>query len=157
MNDEKNAELIERIHTELDEIPRVLARMKVGWEQARRSNDDLYLDSVALNLHGFYLGAERIFSHIAELIDGGVPHGEHWHLRLLDQMVAEIPRKRPPVISKEVATKLDEYRRFRHIVRNVYTHVFDPIKIEKLVTDAFPLFEKLKAELTAFTNFLEQA
>ncbi len=157
MSDEKNAELIERIHSELDEIPIVLARMKVGWEQARRSNDDLYLDSVALNLHGFYLGAERIFSHIAELIDGGVPQGEHWHLRLLDQMVAEIPRKRPPVISKDVATKLDEYRRFRHIVRNVYTHVFDPVKIEKLVTDAFPLFEQLKAELIAFIGFLEQA
>jgi hypothetical protein len=84
MTDENSAELIERIHSELDEIPRVLARMKSGWENARRSNDDLYLDSVALNLHGFYLGAERIFSHIAELIDGRLPQGEHWHLRLLD-------------------------------------------------------------------------
>ncbi|MFZ5820347.1 MAG: hypothetical protein ACOYYJ_10630 [Chloroflexota bacterium] len=156
MTDEKNAELSERIHSELDEIPIVLARMKNGWEQARRSNDDLYLDGVALNLHGFYLGAERIFAHIAELIDGGAPQGEHWHLRLLDQMSAEIPRRRPPVISQETATKLDEYRRFRHIVRNVYTHVFDPVKIEKLVIDAFPLFERLKAELTAFIGLLEQ-
>jgi hypothetical protein len=157
MTDEENAALIGRIHAELDEIPIVLARMKNGWEQARRSNDDLYLDSVALNLHGFYLGAERIFSHIAELIDGSLPQGEHWHLRLLDQMSAEIPKRRPPVISQETVTKLDEYRRFRHIIRNVYTHVFDPIKIEKLVTDAFPLFERLKAELIAFANFLEQA
>ena len=29
--------------------------MNEGWERARRSDDDYYLDRVALNLHGFYM------------------------------------------------------------------------------------------------------
>lgn len=157
MKDEKLQDIIVRIRQELDEIRIVLKRMNDGWERARRSNDDIYIDSVALNLHGFYMGSERIFTHIAELIDGGVPRGESWHLLLLQQMMAEIPSIRPPVISAETGAKLDEYRSFRHIVRNVYTHNFDPVKIGKLVADAFPLFEQLKAEVSAFTDFLEQA
>ena len=46
--------LLKAIRQELDEIRIVMSRAHQGWEQARRSNDDLYLDSVALNLHGFY-------------------------------------------------------------------------------------------------------
>jgi hypothetical protein len=56
VTDEIIQELIERIQLELNEIPRVLARMNEGWERARRSNDDYYLDGVALNLHGFLHG-----------------------------------------------------------------------------------------------------
>ncbi len=80
MTDEIVRELVERLRQELDDIPRVLARMNDGWERARRSSDDFYLDGVALNLHGFYLGAERIFTHIAEHIDGDATRGESWHL-----------------------------------------------------------------------------
>ena len=56
MSGEEFSDLIKRIHQELEEIQRVLARITDGWERARRSNDDFYLDSVALNLHGFYSG-----------------------------------------------------------------------------------------------------
>jgi len=127
-----------------------------GWQRARRANDDYYLDSVALNLHGFYSGLERIFALIAEIIDGSLPQGENWHLLLLQQMTAETPETRPAVISEEVSRRLNEYRGFRHIVRNVYTYRFDPAKVEKLVRDAPGLFAQLKAELSAFADFLEQ-
>ena len=156
MTDEIVKELIERIHLELDEIPRVLARIDAVWERARHSNDDYYIDGVALNLHGFYMGLERIFTHIAETVDGKLPRGENWHLLLLQQMMFEVPRVRPAVISTETGMKLDEYRRFRHIVRNVYTHHFDPVKIGKLVSSASELFAEIKAELLAFAAFLEQ-
>ena len=137
MRDENLSELIERVHAELDEIRRLLLRINEGWERARRSSDDYYLDGVALNLHGFYSGFERIFIRIAEVIDGDLPQGDRWHLLLLEQM-------------------LNEHRRFRHIVRNVYTYKLDPVKIGKLVSSAQELFEQLNAELLAFTNFLEQ-
>jgi hypothetical protein len=156
VTDEIIKELVERIHLELEEIPRVLARMDGGWERARRSYDDLYLDGVALNLHGFYMGIERILTRIAETIDGKLPQGEGWHLLLLEQMTREIPGVRPAVISTEIGVKLDEYRRFRHVVRNVYTHNFDPVKLGKLVNSAPELFSQTKAELLAFAAFLEQ-
>ncbi len=66
MKDEELEGLVRRIRQELEELQRVLGRIQEGWERSRRSNDDYYLDGVALNLHGFYLGFERIFTHIAE-------------------------------------------------------------------------------------------
>jgi hypothetical protein len=30
--------------------------MDDGWARARSSRDDLYLDGVAVNVHGFYMG-----------------------------------------------------------------------------------------------------
>jgi hypothetical protein len=148
--------LAQRIRQELVEVGHVLARVGEGWQRARRSNDDYYLDSVALNLHGFYSGLERVFTLIAETIDGSLPQGENWHLLLLQQITEEIPHIRPAVISKDSAKRLNEYRGFRHVVRNVYTYHFDPVKVEKLVLSAADLFSQLEAELSAFAEFLEQ-
>jgi hypothetical protein len=157
MNPEETRALIDRIHQELKELHIVLTRINDVWEHARRSNDDYYLDSVALNLHGFYSGFERIFALIAETVDKDMPQGEKWHLLLLEKMQAEKPGVRPAVISSASWKVLNELRGFRHVVRNVYTHKFDPAKVGLLVASISPLFEQLKAELTAFANFLEQA
>ena len=157
MNPEETRALIERIHQELKELRIVLTRINDDWERACRSNDDYYLDSVALNLHGFYSGFERIFALIAETVDKEMPQGEKWHLLLLERMLAEKPEARPAVISPASWKTLNELRGFRHVVRNVYTHKFDPNKVGLLVVAASPLFEQLTAELSAFANFLEQA
>jgi len=50
-----------------------------------------------------------------------MPAGEHWHQLLLEQMASEIGGVRPAVISDATRQALDEYRGFRHVVRNVYT------------------------------------
>ena len=156
MIDERIIRLASRIRRELDDLELVRVRIEEGWLRARRSDDDYYLDGVALNLHGFYSGLERIFSLIAETIDGSIPQGENWHLLLLQQVTAEIPEVRPAVISGSVSKDLNEYRGFRHVVRNVYTYHFDPVKIEKLVDKIPDLFAQLKLELSAFADFLEQ-
>jgi hypothetical protein len=156
MRDEELATLAERIRQELGEISRVVTRIGEGWERARRSNDDYYLDGVALNLHGFYSGFERLFTQIAEVVEGDMPHGENWHQLLLRRMTTEVPTIRPAVISSETGAKLDDYRGFRHVVRNVYAYKFDPDKLEKLVRSAPELFAQLKSELLAFAAFLEQ-
>jgi hypothetical protein len=155
MIDERLIRLASRIRRELNDLELVLTRIEEGWQRAHRSDDDYYLDGVALNLHGFYSGVERIFSLIAETVDSSVPQGENWHLLLLQQMTAEIPDIRPAVISGSVSKKLNEFRGFRHVVRNVYTYHFDPGKIEKLVDKVPDLFRQLKLELSAFADFLE--
>ncbi|MCA1900246.1 MAG: antitoxin [Chloroflexi bacterium] len=147
--------LAERIRQELNDLNRALARIKEGWERARRSNDDYYLDAVALNLHSVYSGFERIFTHIAETIDGGLPSGDNWHLLLLRQMKKEVAGMRPAVISSEVEEILDELRRFRHLIRNVYTHNLDPERLGKLVLSTLEKFPQLNAELLAFAAFVE--
>lgn len=43
-----------RIRDEFDELVWVIDRAQEGWRRAQQSSDDLYLDGVALNVHGFY-------------------------------------------------------------------------------------------------------
>ena len=45
------------------------------------------------------------------------------------------PKLRPPVLSSDFIELLDEYLRFRHVVRNVYTFSFDPERIGRLVKE----------------------
>jgi hypothetical protein len=148
--------LSRRIQNELKELEGVVKRVKDGWQRAQRLSDDLYMDSVALNLHGFYAGVERLFELIASNIDGQIPQGANWHQLLLKQMADEVCSLRPAVLSEGTRDLLDQYRGFRHIVRNVYTFSFDPVKVQILVTQLSPVFDHVRVELLAFANFLEQ-
>lgn len=109
-----------------------------------------------MNLHGFYAGIERIFSVIAEVLDNSVPTGDRRHYRLLQQMTKEVENVRPAVISQHVCDQLDEYRHFRHVVRNVYPFSFDAAQIAILVKQVRPLFVQLQKELLALITFLNQ-
>ena len=148
--------LAQRIRDECCELARLVGRAQEGWHRARQSADDLYVDSVALNLHGFYAGLERLFEMIAAAIDGNVPQGQNWHQALLEQMAAEVSSVRPALISERTRRMLDEYRGFRHVVRNVYAFRFDLDKIGKLVQDVPAVFAQVRAELLAFADFLDQ-
>lgn len=101
-------QLADRIRSECQDLDRVVKRAQEAWRQAERSDDDLYLDSVALNLHGFYAGLERMFELIATNVDEQMPTGEHWHQLLLEQMASEIDGVRPAVISDYTRQALDE-------------------------------------------------
>jgi hypothetical protein len=148
--------LAQRIREELKEHSQVTERVQEGWRRAQRSQDDYYLDGVALNLHSFYAGIERLFEMIAETVDGSVPQGANWHQLLVEQMAREIPDIRPAVLTGEAVDILQEYRGFRHLVRNVYAFKFDPLKVEKLVEGISVVFDKVREELLAFADFLEQ-
>jgi len=63
--------------------------------------------------------------------------------------------RKAAVISQTTFRRLDEYRGFRHVVRNVYTYNFEATKIRKLVTDLPAALEQTRAELLAFASFLE--
>jgi hypothetical protein len=153
---ERLLRLAQRIRDECGELARLVARAQEGWRRSQQSSDDLYVDSVALNLHGFYAGLERLFEMIAAAVDGNVPRGENWHQMLLEQMVAEVPSVRPALISEETRRMLDEYRGFRHVVRNVYAFRFDLEKVRKLVQGAPAVLSQVRAELLAFADFLDQ-
>ena len=60
-------ELVERIRGEASDLERVVQRALRAWPQAQKASgdQDAYLDSVALNLHSFYSGLERLFELIA--------------------------------------------------------------------------------------------
>jgi len=109
---------------------------------------------VALNLHSFYSALERIFELIALELDGGTLGGETWHTELLRQMSLDVPDLRPPVLQAETAARLDEYRKFRHRIRNIYAMNLDPDRMAPLVAGLPILWPAIQQELIAFAVFL---
>jgi len=147
--------LAARIISELKELSVLAKRAEQGLKKAKEKNDDYYLDGVALNLHSIYSGLERIFERIATAIDGSIPSGTNWHRELLNQMAIEVPGIRPAVISSDLKEKLEEYRGFRHVVRNVYTYRLKPEKIEGLVSMLNTVIAKIETDITGFAKFLQ--
>ncbi len=150
-------ELAQRIRDEVQDIERVIHRALRAWSHAHKlpEEQDVYLDSVALNLHGFYSGIEHLFELIARHIDHTLPEGETWHRALLHQMAHDLTGIRPAVIGQDSALPLDELRRFRHLVRNVYTMNLSPDKMTGLMSTLPGLWEVLRAEMLAFADFVE--
>ncbi|MBI1930797.1 hypothetical protein HYR99_41940 [Candidatus Poribacteria bacterium] len=149
------AALAGRIQQLLMDVERVVSRAELLMNKAQGSGDDGYLDGVALNLHGFYAGVERIFEDIARNVDKAVPGGPEWHQDLLLQMSAEVASIRPPVITQETRHCLDDYRGFRHVVRNVYTFNLRPTRLQELTADLRRCYQAAERDLGNFVGFLE--
>lgn len=148
--------LISRLEKELVELKQVVYRVAEAWERALTKEDDYYIDAVALNLQSFYTGLERIFTAIASQIDENVPSGNEWHKDILRQMSTEIKLIRPQIISQELVNQLDNYRGFRHIVRNLYAFNFSKANIEKLVLALPKTYNDLQNEINTFLEYLEE-
>ncbi len=147
----------DRIRSELNTLGAVVEKVQRAWDAARErtADQDLLLDAVALNLHSFYSGLESVLLLIARHADTKLPRGETWHRDLLWQMVADMPEARPAVISARTARGLDAFRRFRHVVRNIYATSLLPDRIETLVGELPEVWQGTFAELDAFARFLD--
>jgi predicted nucleotidyltransferase len=150
------ATLIGQIRQDLTEIEYLTQKTTQLLHKVLNTGDKDYLGTVALNLHSFYTGVERIFREIARTIDGSMPEGADWHRRLLRQMSAEIPKLRPPVITLETRNALEEYCAFRHVVRNIYTFNLRLDRVQHLATALPQCYQLLRRDSETFCNFLEQ-
>jgi hypothetical protein len=99
--------------------------------------------------------AERIRGEVIQL-DQTVPTSETWHRDLLEQLAQNNAPARPAVISQSSALGLDEFRRFRHLVRNIYATNLVPEKIDRLMSKLDHLWAQTRVELLAFAEFLEE-
>ena len=147
-----------RIRKELGDIEHLVSRANRALSAAQKNphDADLYIDSASLNLHDLYSGFERIFRQIAATVDGNLPSSAEWHRDLLEQMGLDLPKVRPSVLSANSMQMLDEYLRFRHVVRNVYTFSLNPERIGRLVTGLESVFTQVQEELLTFASFLER-
>jgi hypothetical protein len=71
-------------------------------------------------------------------------------------MAAEVGSIRPPVIGERTRDCLDEYRGFRHVVRNVYTFNLRSARLEELTSGLSDCYHSVEGDLISFTEFLEQ-
>jgi hypothetical protein len=147
--------LVSRFHGEIDDLDLLVKRIARAWHLATTSakDQDVFLDAVALNLHGFYSGIESLFQLVARHVDENVPDGDHWHKKLL-LLMQEENKLRPAVIDEKDVCFLDELMRFRHVVRNVYAYNLLPERVESLVQSVDGNWDNLRAELKAFEKYL---
>jgi hypothetical protein len=136
------------------DIERIVQRAELLMSKARSTGDEGYMDGVALNLHSFYTDIESLFEDIARTVDGALPEGANWHQELLLQMPAELKGSRPAVIRRSTRDSLDDYRAFRHLVRNVYSFHLRPKRLSDLVDALRSCFTDLRHDLEGFNRFL---
>lgn len=146
--------LIGQINRDLADLEQIADNTESLMGKVQATGDLDYLGTVALNLHGFYSGAERIFREVALQMDKALPEGADWHRRLLRQMSAEVINIRPPVLSNATLKSLNELCAFRHVVRNVYTFDLIPSRVEELATELPQCLALLRLDLQQFCLFL---
>jgi ribosomal protein L31 len=142
-----NPELRARIQLELAEMTKILDQIDqfvVHLNTTREATlETALISAIALNVHSFYTGAERIFEVLAKQVDQSFPTGQNWHRQLLEQMSVAIPNVRPAVISEETQKIFNELRRFRHVVRSIYAYQLERdrvLEIARMCRQSFPQF-----------------
>jgi hypothetical protein len=138
----------------LTDLERLVTQTITLLQKVQRTGDEDYLGTVALNLHSFYSGTERIFREIARTVDDSMTEGTNWHRRLLRQMSTEIADVRPAVLTEATRNTLDEYCAFRHVVRNVYTFDLRVNRIQALAAELPACYELFRQDTESFCAFL---
>ncbi|MDH7486698.1 MAG: hypothetical protein QHJ81_10540 [Anaerolineae bacterium] len=148
--------LISEIRDELSALAKVRALLEEAHKRfAEHAPGSLELGGIALHLHAFYNGVENIFRRVALELGEGLPGGEDWHSQLLRNMAMEIPRVRPRVISEETRDRLEEFLRFRHVVRHAYGHELKWRWLQELLDGFGPAYTGFVEDSEEFLRFLE--
>ncbi|MFN3929587.1 MAG: nucleotidyltransferase family protein [Thermoflexus sp.] len=147
------AALRQEVELELANLERLIRSMESFQGRLQGEPDEFAMRSIGSLLHDFYSGIERIFERIAVRIDGDLPVGPHWHTYLLQRMMNPWMDVRPAVIDRELAARLADYMRFRHLFRHTYGFELEWAKCRPLVEGMRPTFQSLRARLI---EFLEQ-
>jgi len=152
-----NQEIIDRIEQELAELEAVVNQVNRFLKEREISQSEIsqeaIIDAIALSLHSFYTGTERVFKVIARQIDYSEPSGENWHRQLLEQMSVEVPDVRPALISSFVRVELDELRRFRHVVRSIYAYKLEAKPVLELANKMPVVWQNFKQEIRQSINW----
>ncbi len=155
MTSPKLRELAADIEVEL----RQLAHLEITIQEVQREiakdadRAEFFYESLALKLHNFYNGCERIFRMIASELNGTLPSDYDWHRRLLKRM-SMARDGRPALITLETARQLQEYLAFRHVVRNIYGFELDPARVQKLAVSYVDVWQRFASEVGEFVDWL---
>jgi hypothetical protein len=146
------------IQDELKDLDALASDIQETWNSLPQEMKErrIHEESLALKLHNFYTGCERIFQRIADDINGGTPRSSDWHKRLLHSMTLELEGIRPAVISKETEKALSDFLGFRHIVRNIYGFKIDSERLQLLLARFHNAFQLIRNDVRMFSDFLKK-
>ncbi|OGC25377.1 hypothetical protein A2291_03020 [candidate division WOR-1 bacterium RIFOXYB2_FULL_42_35] len=130
--------------------------MQLALKSIKDQPDTTLIRAAGSILHDFYTGLEKIFERIAYAVDGGLPEGEGWHTQILRRMLANVPNRRPAVLSVELGENLNEYLSFRHLFRHIYGFELKWQRCQNLAENLPALYKEVDLQLKAFINFLSK-
>ncbi|PSN20149.1 hypothetical protein C7271_03625 [filamentous cyanobacterium CCP5] len=137
-----------RLHRLEQEIAEVQGAIAANSKQAH-----LFYENLALKLHNFYTGCEKILRLVAVELNGGLPAGADWHKRLLERM-GQAREGRPAVLKPSTMKDLREFLGFRHIVRNLYGFELEAQRVAALV-ERYPLvWDAVRRDVEGFVGWL---
>ena len=144
-------EELENIATLMDEIN----QKKLFGDSNGLINDSFFLRGIGSILHDFYVTVENTLKIICSEVEEKLPECSNWHVLLLKQASYEIPEVRPAIISKVTMDKLDKYRAFRHVFRNVYGYNLDAERIKELLLELTETVDLFTEDIKNFMKLLE--
>lgn len=117
--------------------------------------DTFELRAVASILEDVYTGAESLCQLIVKRLDRAQPTGKHWHKELLEQVSVESPGIRPAVLRPITVERLDMYRSFRHVARNIYGAELDWQLLTGLLAKSPTTMDLFSQDIRQFVTFLQ--
>ena len=145
-------ELNDDLQRESERLARLVSSVELLLPRLREGGE--LVEAAALRLHSFYTAVERCLLLISRVVNGGTPSkGEGWHRRLLERM-ATATEQRPAVFKEATQLGLQEYLRFRHLVRNLYADELRPEPIALLMRQLPPLWHLIQEDLLQFRHWL---
>ena len=156
MNEKDLLKLIDELLLDLDRLQQVKPLIvEVQSRYISNEPDELEFYIPGGVLHDLYNGIEAIFSRVARQLDGNLPGGANSHRDLLDQMNRPfLPNRRQPVIDSSTASRLEEYRKFRHVVRIHYGFSLDWERMKPLIDGSVSLLDLFTADIEKFITSL---
>ena len=97
---------------------------------------------------------ESSLLRILEMLDEERPEGRNWHADLIRRVARDLPRRRPAILSEELAAAADETRRFRHRATHNYDG-FEILDIDPTMIAARKLVQSLRAEIENFKSLID--
>lgn len=114
------------------------------------------LESLAYQFHNLYCAFEDLFKIVAKFFENTIEDESRYHIEPLKRMTLDIEGIRPPLISKELASVLDEFRAFRHFFRHAYSYEIDNKKIDLLLEKFEYIKKRYKEDISNFFNLLKK-
>lgn len=108
------------LNTDFEQLSRLEEKNRKAVERIEAgATDELDYAALGYTIHNVYSLIENYALRIAKVFENEIDAAT-WHKDLIERMQLEIDSVRPALWSWELAQRIDELRRFRHLFRNLY-------------------------------------
>ncbi|ODS30540.1 MAG: hypothetical protein SCARUB_04343 [Candidatus Scalindua rubra] len=145
--------LTAEINYQILEIDKIIS--KIDERKRDFTHESRSLESLAYQFHNLYCAFEDLFKMVAKFFENVIEDERRYHIELLKRMMINIEGVRPPLISKELASSLDDFRAFRHFFRHAYSYEIDNKKIGLLIERFEIIKKRYKEDISNFFKLLK--